>query len=160
MEFQYELLQLPLKIVIHKFHFGALVEGFRIDVAFDDIAHVRRNIIPHALARQNPESIPHVVGLHAIFLYFVHLVDEQADQGLFKPVGNFCLHGRIGFGPWNGNGRCAEGLEHRGPERGWRDTDFEALEIVGLENRARGRCGLPETVIPRFFHADQSGFGK
>src|SRR5215475_202198 len=144
-EFEAAFLQFRLQRGVHVFHLGALTNRLFVDVALDDLAQVRGNTVPHALVRENPESVPHVVGQRAVLLDLVHLVNEQADKRLLEAIGDAGLHRGVGFRPGDRDRGRAERLEHRGPWRARWDTNLEAVEIIRRENWLGGRRHLAKT---------------
>jgi hypothetical protein len=93
----------------------ALLACGRIDVFPHDLLHLWRHVLPHASARDEPETVPRVIGKRAVLLHLIKLgvVDER--QRILLTVGHLCLQRLVGLAEWQADGRRAKSFEHRDP---------------------------------------------
>src|ERR1041385_2012270 len=76
---------------------GALVDRGLVEVLRDHVAHVSRQGVPGLAVRQEPETVPHVVGFGEILLHLEQLRKEDDRERILLPLGHLGLQCRIDF---------------------------------------------------------------
>ena len=109
---------------------GALIDRGLVEIFCDDVAHVGGQPVPYLGVGQEPEAIPHMVGLGEILLHFVQFGEVNDRERILLAFSDLSLQRRIDFGKIDRHRSRVERLEHRRPQRARWDADLEALEVV------------------------------